>query len=125
MNENVGPPSRAMKPKPLASLNHFTVPVMRAMTLPYSLSPREPTVFGVSEFWGKFCASICSVRTGPGISYAAPAALATYRAVLPQVRQRRVTCDIGAGGNCPGSRSMVPEQDGQLSAAPERSRLMR
>src|SRR5215218_5800835 len=26
-----GPPSREMKPKPFASLNHFTVPLMRAM----------------------------------------------------------------------------------------------
>src|SRR5438045_1297644 len=33
-----GPPSREMKPNPLASLNHFTVPVMRAIEL--ILSPR-------------------------------------------------------------------------------------
>jgi len=30
-----GPPSLEMKPKPFASLNHFTVPVMRAMTDPF------------------------------------------------------------------------------------------
>src|SRR5689334_20095454 len=28
-----GPPSREMKPKPLASLNHFTVPVILAIEL--------------------------------------------------------------------------------------------
>src|SRR6266513_602748 len=33
-----GPPSREIKPNPLASLNHFTVPVMRAIEL--ILSPR-------------------------------------------------------------------------------------
>ena len=31
-----GPPSREMKPKPFASLNHFTVPVMRDMVLSFS-----------------------------------------------------------------------------------------
>jgi hypothetical protein len=57
--------------------------------------------------------------------YAAPAALAMYFAVRPQLRQRRVTCDIGAGGYCAGSRSIDPEQDGQLSGTPERSLLIR
>jgi hypothetical protein len=57
--------------------------------------------------------------------YAAPAALAMYFAVLPQLRQRRVTCDIGAGGYWAGSRSMEPEQEGQLRGTRERSLLIR
>ena len=81
-----GPPSREMKPKPFASLNHFTVPVMRAMTVPLSLTgeltePRFPVAMGKrakrgsplspplltrdpccsrlrSAKFGKFCASV-------------------------------------------------------------------
>lgn len=46
------------------------------------------------------------------------AAPATYLAVLPQLWQRRVTCDEGGGGKSPGSRSIAPAQDGQLKGAP-------
>ena len=56
---------------------------------------------------------------------AAPAALAMYLAVRLQLRHRSVTCDMGAGGYCPGSRSMGPEHEGQLSGPPDRSLLMR
>jgi hypothetical protein len=48
-----------------------------------------------------------------------------YRANLPQLRQRSVTCDRGGGGVCVGSRSMGPEQEGQLSGLPLRSLEMR
>ena len=57
--------------------------------------------------------------------YAAPAALAMYFAVRPQLRHRRVTCDMGAGGYCAGSRSIDPEHEGQLSGTPDRSQLIK
>ena len=48
-----------------------------------------------------------------------------YRAKRPQLVHRRVTCERGGGGESPGSRSIGPEQDGQLSGAPVRSLEMR
>jgi len=48
-----------------------------------------------------------------------------YFAVLPQLLQRSVTWDIGAGGYFAGSRSMDPEHEGQLSGMPDRSLLIK
>jgi hypothetical protein len=57
-----------------------------------------------------------------GSRYAAPA---IYRANRPHRVQRSVTCDFGGGGTRLGSRSIGPEQDGQLSGDPVRSLAMR
>lgn len=62
---------------------------------------------------GKFCAKTRG-----------QAAPATYLAIRPQFLQRRVTWDMGGGGDCPGSLSMDPEHDGQLNGVPWRSLLM-
>src|SRR5437868_10887516 len=48
-----------------------------------------------------------------------------YLAKRPQLVQRNVTCARGSGGIWEGSRSMGPEQDGQLSGVPVRSLVMR
>ena len=48
-----------------------------------------------------------------------------YLAKRPQLVQRNVTCARGSGGIWEGSRSMGPEQDGQLSGVPARSLVMR
>ncbi len=57
-----------------------------------------------------------------GWRYAAPA---MYRANRPQRVHRSVTCDLGGGGTRVGSRSIGPEQDGQLNGEPLRSLAMR
>jgi len=44
-----------------------------------------------------------------------------YRAMRPQFAQRSVTCERGGGGVESGSRTISPEQDGQLRAIPLRS----
>ena len=62
---------------------------------------------------------------GAGFVQSGYAAPATYLAVRPQFLQRSVTCDAGGGGAWSGSRSIVPEQDGQLGGVPWRSLLMR
>ena len=48
-----------------------------------------------------------------------------YRAKRPQVVQRSVTWARGGGGAKPGSRSIAPEHDGQLSGELVRSLVMR
>ena len=48
-----------------------------------------------------------------------------YRATRPQAVHLSVTCVRGGGGALNGSRSIDPEQDGQLSASPARSLAMR
>src|SRR3954470_13014159 len=86
-----GPPSLEMNPKPFASLNHFTVPVMRAITLSFPLqrgltvtTMRPVTQQCDAQSAGKFCASVWEdVRYHA--PYAAPAASAMYFAVLPQL----------------------------------------
>ena len=44
-----------------------------------------------------------------------------YRATRPHDVQRSVTCECGAGGVRDGSRSILPEHEGQLSGEPVRS----
>lgn len=56
------------------------------------------------------------------MDYAAPA---MYRATRPQPMHFSVTCERGGGGALPGSRSIDPEHEGQLSASPLRSLAMR
>src|SRR5439155_19342324 len=86
-----GPPSREMKPNPFASLNHFTVPVMRAIE----------TSLGMAMFAsrkGKFHALRRSAhrRAVPddlrGASYIArdPSALTTAQRHLRTRRRRHV-----------------------------------
>lgn len=53
--------------------------------------------------------------------YAAPA---TYLAIRPQPVHVSVTWERGAGGKLVGSRSIGPEQDGQLSGEPVLSLLI-
>ena len=48
-----------------------------------------------------------------------------YRAKRPQLVHLSVTWERGGGGESPGSRSMGPEQDGQLRGEPVRSLAMR
>ena len=48
-----------------------------------------------------------------------------YRATRPHPMHFNVTCERGGGGAEPGSRSMEPEQDGQLSGSPLRSLAIR
>jgi hypothetical protein len=48
-----------------------------------------------------------------------------YRAKRPQLVHLSVTWLRGGGGAIDGSRSMLPEHDGQLSGAPVRSLEMR
>jgi hypothetical protein len=84
---------------------------------------------------GKFCARDASLgKSSDGRRYIPPertpakavqAAPAMYRAKRPQLVQRSVTCERGGGGISPGSRSMGPEQDGQLNGEPVRSLEMR
>ena len=44
-----------------------------------------------------------------------------YLAIRPQLEQRSVTWVRGGGGETFGSRTIFPEQDGQLSGLPLRS----
>ena len=83
---------------------------------------------------GKFCARDASLGkssdgrrhpAGTTPANAGQAAPAMYRANRPQLVQRSVTCERGGGGISPGSRSMGPEQDGQLNGEPVRSLAMR
>jgi hypothetical protein len=48
-----------------------------------------------------------------------------YRAKRPQLVHRNVMWALGGGGNWEGSRSIEPEQDGQLSGVPVRSLVIR
>ncbi len=48
-----------------------------------------------------------------------------YRATLPHPLHVSVTCERGGGGASEGSRSIEPEQDGQLSESPLRSLAIR
>lgn len=48
-----------------------------------------------------------------------------YRATRPHPTHVSVTCVRGGGGAIPGSRSIEPEQDGQLSGSPLRSLAIR
>jgi hypothetical protein len=48
-----------------------------------------------------------------------------YRANRPQFVQRNVMWARGGGGSWEGSRSIEPEQDGQLSGVPVRSLVIR
>src|SRR5262245_7844129 len=82
-----GPPSREMKPYPLASLNHFTVPVRRAMIVPLA----------------KNCGSLIPRRRGNYPRRRDP----TIASLRPPVEQRRRLEAVGASfvqlsGECAG-----------------------
>jgi len=83
-----------MNPNPFASLNHFTVPVMRAMTVPLFQSTQLRSLD--SESAGKICASVRSypLREGSGalgsprdIARSAPTISAAERHVRHRCRR--------------------------------------
>src|SRR5262245_7056796 len=108
-----------MKPYPLASLNHFTVPLMRMpvpLTQTVMAAGRDVSMTGglrkPYDFWyqpveDRFPRSArATAASSLCADYAAPA---MYLANRPQVVQRSVTWQRGGGGLSWGSRSIEPE----------------
>lgn len=98
-------PSAACVPGP----SYFLIPILRSCVTAGSAGVGTATGLPRSHH-------------GDPICYAAPA---IYRANRPQRVHFSVTWDFGGGGMRVGSRSIGPEQDGQLSGEPLRSLAIR
>ena len=77
--------------------------------------------FGSEEALGTAAALGLIKELGPVVTALLFGLAPALQATRPQLAQRSVTWERGSGGMKSGSRTMSPEQDGQLSGIPLRS----